>query len=287
MSFWTSQLLNALSFGALLFLVSAGLSLILGLMRIVSVAHGSFYMLGAYVALATLTASHSYPLAIVAAVLTMLVLGALLQRTLIERVGSDPLRQVLLTFGVLLVVGDIALALWSGAPAIIPVPPLLAGSIAIGTAHYPLYRVAVIFLGLILAFALDRIQTGTHLGALVRAGADDLEMLSCMGVNVRRLFVWVFAFGTALAGFGGAVGGVFLGVYPGVDLEIGFLGFVVVIVGGLGSIRGTLAASLIVALIDTLSKSLFPEISLFAIFLLLIVVIAIRPTGLFGRRSLA
>ncbi len=287
MSFWTSQLLNALSFGALLFLVSAGLSLILGLMRIVSVAHGSFYMLGAYVALATLTASNSYPLAIAAAILTMLVLGALLQRTLIERVGSDPLRQVLLTFGVLLVVGDISLALWSGSPAIIPVPPLLAGSVVLGGAHYPLYRVAVIFLGLILAFALDRIQTGTHLGALVRAGADDLEMLSCMGVNVRRLFVWVFAFGTALAGFGGAVGGVFLGVYPGVDLEIGFLGFVVVIVGGLGSIRGTLAASLIVALIDTLSKSLFPEISLFAIFLLLIVVIAIRPTGLFGRRSLA
>jgi len=111
--------------------------------------------------------------------------------------------------------------------------------------------------------------------------------LSCMGINVRRLFVGVFAFGTALAGFGGAVGGVFLGVYPGIDLEIGFLGFVVVIVGGLGSIRGTLAASMIVALIDTLSKSLFPEISLFAIFLLLVVVIAVRPTGLFGRRSLA
>jgi branched-chain amino acid transport system permease protein len=286
-SFWTAQLLNALSFGALLFLVSAGLSLILGLMRIVSVAHGSFYMLGAYIALATLTAVRSYTLSIVAAVLTMLVLGALLQRVLIERVGSDPLRQVLLTFGFLLVVSDVALVLWSGAPAIIPVPPALAGAVAIGGAHYPLYRIAVIFIGLALALVLDRIQTGTHLGALVRAGADDLEMLSCMGVNVRRLFVWVFAFGTALAGFGGAVGGVFLGVYPGVDLEIGFLGFVVVIVGGLGSIRGTLAASLIVALIDTLSKSLFPEISLFAIFLLLIVVIAIRPTGLFGRRSLA
>jgi branched-chain amino acid transport system permease protein len=286
-NFWTAQLLNALSFGALLFLVSAGLSLILGLMRIVSVAHGSFYMLGAYIALATLTAVRSYTLSIVAAVLTMLVLGALLQRVLIERVGSDPLRQVLLTFGFLLVVSDVALILWSGSPAIIPVPPALAGAVAIGGAHYPLYRICVIVLGLVLALVLDRIQTGTHLGALVRAGADDLEMLSCMGVNVRRLFVWVFAFGTALAGFGGAVGGVFLGVYPGVDLEIGFLGFVVVIVGGLGSIRGTLAASLIVALIDTLSKSLFPEISLFAIFLLLIIVIAIRPTGLFGRRALA
>jgi branched-chain amino acid transport system permease protein len=286
-NFWTAQLLNALSFGALLFLVSAGLSLILGLMRIVSVAHGSFYMLGAYIALATLTAVRSYTLSIVAAVLTMLVLGALLQRVLIERVGGDPLRQVLLTFGFLLVVSDVALILWSGSPAIIPVPPALAGAVAIGGTHYPLYRIFVIVLGLVLAFVLDRIQTGTHLGALVRAGADDLEMLSCMGVNVRRLFVWVFAFGTALAGFGGAVGGVFLGVYPGVDLEIGFLGFVVVIVGGLGSIRGTLAASLIVALIDTLSKSLFPEISLFAIFLLLIIVIAIRPTGLFGRRALA
>ncbi len=287
MSFWINQLLNALSFGALLFLVSAGLSLILGLMRIVSVAHGSFYMLGAYIALATLTSTHSYALAAAAAILTMLVLGALLQRVLIERLGGDPLRQVLLTFGFLLVVSDIALLLWSGSPAIIPVPPALAGSVAIGGAHYPLYRLFVIVVGLLLAATLDRIQTGTHLGALVRAGADDIEMLSCMGVNVRRLFVAVFAFGTALAGLGGAVGGAFLGVYPGVDLEIGFLGFVVVIVGGLGSIRGTLAASLIVALIDTLSKSLFPEVSLFAIFLLLIVVIAVRPTGLFGRRSLA
>ena len=287
MNFWASQILNALSFGALLFLVGAGLSLILGLMRIVSVAHGSFYMLGAYIALATLTATRSYSLSVIAAVLTMLALGALLQRVLIERVGGDPLRQVLLTFGFLLVVSDVALVVWSGSPAIIPVPALLAGTLAVGSVHYPLYRLFVIVIGLALAFALDRIQSGTRLGALVRAGADDLEMLSCMGINVRRLFVGVFAFGTALAGFGGAVGGVFLGVYPGIDLEIGFLGFVVVIVGGLGSIRGTLAASMIVALIDTLSKSLFPEISLFAIFLLLVVVIAVRPTGLFGRRSLA
>ena len=285
--FWVIQTLNALSLGALLFLVAAGLSMILGLMRIVNVAHGSLYMLGAYLALELLRELHSELAAIVLAALAVGVLGALLQRTLIERVQGDGLRQFVLTFGCVLVVSDFALIVWHGTPATLPTPAALAGSIAVAGARYPIYRLFVIGVGLTLALLLDVAQARTRLGAMVRAGADDLEMLSCMAVNVRLLFILVFALGAAIAGLGGALGCVFLGVYPGVDLEIAMLGFVVVIVGGLGSIRGTLVASLLVGLIDNFSKALVPEVSSFSIFLLMVVVLAWRPTGLFGKRQLA
>jgi branched-chain amino acid transport system permease protein len=287
LNFWIIQILNALSLGTLLFLVAAGLSMIFGLMRIVNVAHGSFYMLGAYIALEALRVVHNQLVAALIAGITMGVLGALLQSTLIARLKNDSLRQILLTFGFLLVVGDFALIVWHGTSAILPPPPELAGSVRIAGTSYPVYRLFVIVAGVLLAAVLDWLESRTRLGAMVRAGVDDLEMLSCMGINVRRLFVAVFALGTAIAGLGGAIGGAFLGVHPGVDLEIGILAFVVVIVGGLGNVRGTLVASLLIGLIDNLSKALVPEISMFAIYLLMVVVILVRPAGLFGRRSLA
>jgi branched-chain amino acid transport system permease protein len=283
--FWVIEILNSLSLGALLFLVAAGLSMIFGLMRIVNVAHGSFYMLGAYLTLQLIPFLRDETLAALAACGFIAFLGGLLQRTLIERLRGDSLRQILLTFGILLVVGDFTLIVWHGTSAILPMPSLLAGSIAIAGSPYPVYRLFVIAAGVALGIALDQMQARTRIGSMIRAGADDLEMLSCMGINVRRLFVIVFATGAGLAAVGGALGGVFLGVYPGVDLEIGIMGFVVVIVGGLGSIRGTLIASLLVGLIDNLTKALLPEVSMFAIYLLMVVVLAVRPAGLFGRRS--
>jgi branched-chain amino acid transport system permease protein len=286
-SFWALQALNALSLGSLLFLVAAGLSMIFGLMRIVNVAHGTFYLLGAYAAFEALKQIGNQALAVALAVIAMAVLGAVLQRALIERLKGDTLRQILMTFGILLVFSDFALIAWRGTPVLLPTPNWLEGGIAIGTRNFPVYRLFVILVGAALAIVLDMMQRRTRLGAMIRAGADDLEMLTCMGIDVRRLFIIVFALGAALAGLGGALGGVFLGVYPGIDLEIGILAFVVVIVGGLGSVRGTFAASLLVGLIDNLAKAFLPEISLFAIFLLMVVVIALRPSGLFGRRQLA
>lgn len=285
--FWVIQMLNALSLGALLFLVAAGLSMILGLMRIVNVAHGSFYMLGAYLALEFLRLLKNETAAILLAGLVVCALGALLQRSLIERVAGDNLRQFLLTFGCVLVISDFSIIAWQGAPAILPTPALLQGNAKLAGIDYPIFRLFVIGAGLALALVLDFVQSRTPVGALIRAGADDLEMLSCMGVNVRRLFVAVFAFGAGIAALGGALGCVFLGVYPGVDIEIAMLGFVVVIVGGLGSIRGTLVASLMVGLIDNISKAILPEVSLFSIFLLMVLVLALRPSGLFGRRALS
>jgi branched-chain amino acid transport system permease protein len=278
------QMLDALSLGALLFLVSAGLALIFGLMRIVNMAHGSFYMLAAYFAFALLRNLGNQFLAYLIAIAAVTVLGAFLQTALIERVKSNNLRQILLTFGVLLVLGDLSLMAWRGVPVALPVPSFLSGRLTIGNLTFPYYRLFVLAVGASLAVALDLMQRKTRLGAMVRAGADDLSMLSCMGVNVRALFIAVFAFGAALAGLGGVLGGMFLGVYPGIDLDIGTLAFVVVIVGGLGSVRGTFAASILVGAIDNMTKAYLPEVSLFAIYLLMVIVLMVRPTGLFAAR---
>jgi branched-chain amino acid transport system permease protein len=280
-------LFDAAALGSLLFLVSSGLSMIFGLMRIVNVAHGSFYMLGAYIAFGLLSALNSQIVAYLFAVGAVALFGALLQAFLIERVRTDSLRQILLTFGVVLVVGDLTLMLWRGVPAALPVPEFLSGLIQIGSITFPVYRLFVIGVGLTIAIALDIAQRRTRVGAMIRAGADDLTMLACLGINVRMLFVAVFAFGAALAGLGGVLGGMFLGVYPGIDLDIGTLAFVVVIVGGLGSMRGTFAASILIGVLDSATKAYLPELSLFAIYLLMVVVLAVRPTGLFAQRRLA
>ena len=284
MIFWTIQILGALSLGMLLFLLGSGLSMIFGLMRIINVAHGSFYMLGAYLGVEILRHVDSFVLALIGAALAITFAGILMQRYFIQRIINDPLGQILLTFGFLLIFSDIALMAWRGAPVIIEKPELLSGYIKLGDIRFPIYRLFVIGLGFVLAVALELFQERTRVGAMIRAGADDIEMVNCMGINVSRLFVAVFALGAFLAAMGGVLGGVFLGVFPGIDLEIGILAFVVVVVGGLGSVRGTLYASLLVGAIDNLSKALVPEISLFAIFLLMVVVLTFKPEGLFGRR---
>lgn len=284
MIFWTIQILGALSLGMLLFLLGSGLSMIFGLMRIINVAHGSFYMLGAYLGVEILRHVDSFVLALIGAALAITFAGILMQRYFIQRIINDPLGQILLTFGFLLIFSDIALMAWRGSPVIIEKPELLSGYIKLGDIRFPIYRLFVIGLGFVLAVALELFQERTRVGAMIRAGADDIEMVNCMGINVSRLFVAVFALGAFLAAMGGVLGGVFLGVFPGIDLEIGILAFVVVVVGGLGSVRGTLYASLLVGAIDNLSKALVPEISLFAIFLLMVVVLTFKPEGLFGRR---
>jgi branched-chain amino acid transport system permease protein len=278
---------DASALGALLFLVSAGMSMIFGLMRIVNVAHGSFYLLGAYIAFGMLKVVDNQLLAYVVAIGVVTLFGAVLYSMLIDRVATQPLRQILLTFGVVLVVGDIALIFWRGVPAALPVPEFLNGQAAIGPFTFPVYRLFVITLGLAVAVGLDIAQRRTRIGAMIRAGSDDLMMLACIGINVRILFVSVFAFGAALAALGGVLGGMFLGVYPGIDLEIVNLAFVVVIVGGLGSMRGAFAASLLIGLLDNITKAYVPELSLFAIYLLLVLVLAFRPTGLFAQRRIA
>jgi branched-chain amino acid transport system permease protein len=283
MQFWLGQLLNGLSFAALLFLLASGLTLIFGLMRVVNIAHGSYYLLGAYVALSVVQATGSFAAAAVAGSLTVAAVGVVMQRVFLARFYRAEQAQVLLTMGFSFIFADLALWIWGGDPHRLPTPRALAGAVDLGVTFFPTYRLAVIGVGLAVAVFLWLLQERTKLGAVVRAAVDDQEMARGLGIHVEPVLTGMFAVGAALAGFGGVMGGPFLGVYPGVDSEVLPLAFAVVIIGGLGSLKGALVGSVLVGVLDNLGKALFPELSYFTLFVPMAVVLAIRPTGLFGR----
>jgi branched-chain amino acid transport system permease protein len=283
-SFWGFQLLNGASFGMLLFLLAAGLSLIYGLMRILNLAHGSFYILGAYVTLSVVRATGSLLLAAVAGTAATVALGVVLERVLLRRVPREELPQALLTFGLLLIVGDITLWIWGGAPQTLPRPEPLATSVRLGSIVFPSYRLFVIAVGLVVGGVLWVLQERTRLGAMVRAAIDDPEIARATGINVSVLSTGLFALGAGLAALGGIIGGPLLGVYPGADFEILLLALVVVIIGGLGSLKGAFVGALLVGLLDNFGKALFPEFALFTTFAPMALILAVRPAGLFGAR---
>ncbi|MDQ7850425.1 MAG: branched-chain amino acid ABC transporter permease [Armatimonadota bacterium] len=283
MEFWVGQTLNGLSFGALLFLLASGLSLMFGLMRIVNIAIGSYYLIGAYVALSALKFSGQLGLALLGAVAAVALIGVGMQRFLLARFHAEPQPQVLLTMGAAFMFADIALWLWGGDPQRLPTPRMVAFSVEIGPSVFPAYRLVVIAVGVLVYLFLWLIQERTRLGAIVRAAVDDQEMARGLGINVGRILTAMFAVGAGLAALAGVVGGPFLGVYPGADFEVIPLAFAVVIIGGLGSLHGALAGSLLVGLVDNFGKALFPELSYFTLFLPMALVLAIRPTGLFGK----
>ena len=281
--FWISQAFNGLSYGALLFLLASGLSLIFGVMRIVNLAHGSYFMLGGYVGLSIVWRTGSYVLALAGGALALALIGIVMQRVFLSRLPGQTLGQVLMTIGFALIFQDVALLVWGGDPYSIPVPPPLQGVIAVGALRFPRYRIFIVavavVVGALLWLALDR----TRAGAMIRAAVDDAEMAAGVGIHVPRVSLAVFALGAALAALGGVIGGGFLGVYPGADFEVLPYAFVVVIVGGLGSIPGAMVGSLLVGLLDNFGKALFPELSYFTLFAPMALILALRPTGLFGR----
>jgi branched-chain amino acid transport system permease protein len=284
-TFWSLQLLNGLSFGMLLFLLAAGLSLIFGLMRILNLAHGSYYLLGAYVALSVVEGTGSLPLATLAGVAVVVALGVVMERFFLRRLPPhEELPQALLTFGFLLIVGDVALWTWGGTPQSLPKPDALSASVRLGPLVFPIYRLFLIIVGTAIGAALWFLQERTKLGAMVRAAIDDAEIARATGINVSLLSTLVFAVGAALAALGGIMAGPVLGVYPGADFEILLLAFVVVIIGGLGSLKGAFVGGLLVGCLDNFGKVLFPELALFTIFAPMAVILAVRPAGLFGTR---
>ena len=283
MGFWLLQGLNGISFGMLLFLLAAGLSLIFGLMRIINLAHGSFYLLGAYIGLTVMQRTHSFVLAMLASVLVLTVLGAVILRLFLFRFVEEHLAQVLLTYGFLFILGDLTLWVWGGNPQTVPIPSLLSGSLLLGSVMFPTYRLFVIIVGTVVAILLGLVLERTRIGAIVRAGVDDAEMVQAAGVNIRLVFMVVFGLGALLAALGGVIGGPIVGASPGTDFEVLMLAFVVVIVGGLGSLRGAFVGSMMVGLVDNFGKSLFPQFALFTIFVPMVIVLAVRPHGLFGR----
>ncbi len=284
MNFYLIQVFNGVSFGMLLFLLAAGLSLIYGVMRILNLAHGSYYILGAYVALSVVQATDSLLLAAAAGIVVVTLFGVAMERLFLRRVPREELPQALLTFGFLLIAGDLALWIWGGTPQTLPKPDALGTSLHVGTLFFPAYRVFVIAVGALIGLSLWFLQERTKLGAMIRAAIDDAEIARTTGINVSLLSTLVFALGAALAALGGIIGGPLLGVYPGADFEILLLAFVVVIIGGLGSLKGALLGALLVGLLDNFGKALFPEFALFTIFAPMAIILAVRPTGLFGAR---
>ena len=281
--FWLLQLFNGVSYGALLFLLGSGLSLIFGVMRIVNIAHGSYFLLGSYVALTVIWTTGSWLLALPAGALAIGLLGLAMERIFLRPLGFDVLRQVLVTFGFMLLFQQATLDIWGGDNFMINPPAQLTRSIAVGSLHLPLYRIFMIALaaaiGLALWFALER----TRVGAMVRATVDDAEMARGIGIDTARVSMLVFALGALLAGLGGVIGGAFLGVYPGVDLQILPIAFAVVIIGGMGSLAGAAIGAVLVGLADNFGKALFPEISYFTLYAPMVLLLAVKPTGLFGR----
>lgn len=277
--------LNGLSFGALLFLVASGFTLIFGLLRIVNLAHGAFYLLGAYLGLTTIAETGNYVLGVLVAALAVSALGLGVERTLLKRARGQELPEVLLTIGIAFVIADLCLAVFGGNPQSVTNPDVLSGAVQLGPLTYPRYRLFVVLMAVLIAVLLYFVQQHTKIGAIVRAGVDDREMAAAMGININRMFTGMFAFGAALAGLAGVVGAGLLPVLPGVDTEILLFALVVVIIGGLGSIKGAAVGSVLIGLIDAYSKAWIPELSYFTVFAPMALVLVFRPTGLFGRAA--
>ncbi len=277
------QTLNGLSFGALLFLLASGLSLIYGVMKIVNIAHGSYFMLGAYVGLSVILRTKSFILGGVAGGLAVGVVGLIMERGFLRKFPLQALPQMMITLGFALVFRDLALLIWGGDPYTLPAPVFLRGSTEILRVVFPVYRLFVIGVAALVATALWLFNEKTLVGAKLRAAVDDHEMAGGVGLNVPLISGCMFGLGAFLAAFGGVMGGPIFGVYPGLDFELLSLGFVVVIVGGRGSLKGSAVGSILVGLIDNFGKALVPELSYFTLFAPMAIVLAIRPTGLFGR----
>lgn len=340
--FWVIQAFNGISYGALLFLVGSGLSLIFGVMRIVNLAHGAYFLWGGYIALSVIAATGSWALSLPAAALAVAIIGLLMERLFLRSEGldwlrnaiiagsvawlvglaimawqpdfvgswsellvvaavvavilffflnrisvvaieTDPLRQVLLTVGFAFLFQQAALDIWGGNNMDINPAAVFNNSIVLGGIYFPLYRVFMIGMALAIGILLWAVMEKTRMGAAVRATVDDAQMARGVGIDTNRISMFIFSLGAFLAALGGVIGGAFLGVYPGLDFEMLPLAFAVVIIGGMGSLGGAAIGALAVGLADNFGKALLPEISYFTLYAPMVLILAIKPTGLFGR----
>ncbi|MHA6617025.1 branched-chain amino acid ABC transporter permease [Pseudonocardia sp. DLS-67] len=275
---------NGLSFAGLLFLVASGFTLIFSLMGVLNLAHGTFYLWGGYLGLVTLGATGSWVLALVAGALGVAVGGGVLERLVFRRVRGLELPEVLLSVGISLVLADLALAGFGGDSLTMAPPAALDGSIVLGDLVVPRFRLAVIAAAVVVMAGLALLLRRTRVGAVIRAGVDDEEMLDALGVNIRRVAAAVFVLGAALAGASGVVGGVFFGLYPGADAEMLLFALVVVVVGGLGSLAGAVLGSVVVGLVYSFGVALAPDLLYFVLFGPMLLVLVLRPRGLLGGR---
>ncbi|MEL7174935.1 MAG: branched-chain amino acid ABC transporter permease [Pseudomonadota bacterium] len=285
LGFWTLQALNALQLSMLLFLLSIGLTVIFGLMHFVNLAHGSLYALGAYFA-ASLAAVGGYWMGFFLAPVAVAGVGILLYSGLIKRMRkSGPMAQVLVTFGLIFVLLDLTRIFWGDLALAIDVPTLLGSRLTFLGVEYPTYRLFIIVLGLAIFGALAFVLSRTQIGAMIRAGVDNDAMAACLGINVERLFFIVFCVGCALAGLAGAVAAPLLSVTPDMGLQILIPTLIVIVIGGLGSLKGAIAGSLIYGFVQTFGAVLAPQLASVLIYALLAAVLVIKPEGLFPAKG--
>ncbi|HET6300922.1 MAG TPA: branched-chain amino acid ABC transporter permease [Microbacterium sp.] len=281
--FFLQQTLNGLSFGALLFLVASGFTLVFGLMRISNLAHGGFYIVGAYVALTTVALTANFWFGLLAGALAAAVVGFAVERGLLRRVRNREMPEVLVTVGVLFVIADLVLAIFGGDPKSVGLSGAPRGALVVGDFAYPWYRLFIIGVTLVIGVGMFLLQRYTRIGAIVRAGVDNREMTVSVGINVDRVFTGVFVFGAALAGIAGAIGSGLLSLNPSSGTEILLFAMVVVIIGGLGSIPGAAIGAAFIGLVDAFAKVWLPEFSYFTVFAPMALVLVFRPYGLLGR----
>lgn len=340
--FWIIQVFNGISYGALLFLVGSGLSLIFGVMRIVNLAHGAYFLWGGYIALSVIWATGSWALSLPVAALAVAVIGIGMERLFLRSEGfefvrnalialglgvltslalapllhfggavwiqhtvvtaaatviwyfilnripivpieADVLRQVLLTVGFAFLFQQGALDIWGGDNMDINPGAIFNNSLVVGGLYFPAYRIFMIVMAAVIGVGLWLVMEKTRVGAAVRATVDDAQMARGVGIDTTRISMFIFALGAFLAALGGVIGGAFLGVYPGLDFEMLPLAFAVVIIGGMGSLGGAAIGALAVGLADNFGKALFPEISYFTLYAPMVLILAVKPTGLFGR----
>ena len=277
------KLANGLTFAGLLFMIASGFTLIFGLMRVVNMAHAVFYILAGYVAWTVQEAGSSWIIAIIAGTVAV-AFTALLVELLVRRVKGD-LPQTLLTLGIGIVIADLSLWYWGGGPRTIDAPDLLRQPVTIAGFTYPGYRYFVLILALLVGLGLWLLLTRTQIGRIIRAGVDNRPMVSALGINIDRLFSLVFVLGGSLTGLAGAIGGSYLAIGPGKDLEILLFALVVVIIGGLGSVPGSAVGAIIVGLVDSFGRSYFSELAIFLLSGTLLVILGFRPEGLFGKKE--
>jgi branched-chain amino acid transport system permease protein len=279
------QLLNSVQYGLLLFMLAAGLTLIFGIMGVVNLAHGSFYMLGAYLAWSLATWADSFALAVALGLVLSVAFGWLMEWLLFRHFYQRThLEQVLLTFGLIYVFEEMRSMLWGDDVHGLPVPELLSGSIALtDTLSYPVYRLFMSGVCVLLALALYGVISKTRLGMKIRAGAFNHEMTEALGVNIKRIHAVVFAMGVGLAAIAGMLATPVSSVYPNMGSQVLIMCFVVVVIGGIGSVRGALIAALLVGLVDTFGKVLLPQVSGMLVYALMAAVLLFKPEGLFKQ----
>ena len=274
---------NSIALGGLLFLLSAGFSLIFGLMRIPNLMHGSFFMLGAYFGVTFLDKGINFWVAALLSGLAMAVIGGVIERFLLRRLEGQVLPQVLLTLGFAFIIADICLMVWTGDPWQPSAPPQLRGAVQAFGMFFPLYRLVILGVAVVVAIALWVMVDWTRLGAMIRAGVDDPAIARVVGIKVSQLFTLIFALGAALAAFAGVMGAPYLSVYPGLDFEMLPLALIVVILGGTGSLLGALVGSFVIGVLYNFGQAMFPDLAYVILFLPMLLVLVLRPQGLFGR----